>query len=83
MDLARAPRRAARKKGSGYENETICARVHEIKTGQKIINVPEQVCCAVTCAIPYLEILSEILAEILSVEICKPSTSHIASIISV
>jgi hypothetical protein len=22
MDLARAPRRAARKKGSGYENET-------------------------------------------------------------
>ena len=24
MDLARAPRRAARKKGSGYENDLLC-----------------------------------------------------------
>ena len=30
MDLARAPRRTARKKGSGYENDIVCAHLYII-----------------------------------------------------
>jgi hypothetical protein len=36
MDLARAPRRAARKKGSGYENAGLLARLPKSPTYQNL-----------------------------------------------